>query len=167
MNRKLTDAQISSTFESLRDAGQSVSGRALRAALRQQYGAAGQTGRVFALCRRLRNPAVPESELIAKLRSQMLAAEQDRAQAQEERNRAVERAERSEAREILHQDRWANEIHALRESVEQLKADRVRRQTLEDHVLRLQRELQSLRQRLARYELHTDRPDGEGPPNHS
>jgi molecular chaperone GrpE (heat shock protein) len=95
----------------------------------------------------------------------MVAAEQDRAGAQDERNRAVERAERSEAREILHQDRWANEIHALRESVEQLKAERTQRQRLEDHVLRLQRELQTLRQRLARYELPADRLDAKRTPD--
>jgi hypothetical protein len=165
MNRKLTDAQITRTFELLRDAGQSVSGRALRAALRQQYGAAGKTGRVFALCRKLRDPVLPEPELIAQLRGQMVAAEQDRAGAQDERNRAVERAERSEAREILHQDRWANEIHALRESVEQLKAERTQRQRLEDHVLRLQRELQTLRQRLACYELPADRWDAKRTPD--
>ena len=152
MNRKLTDAQILTTFELLRDAGQSVSGRALRAALRQQYGAAGRTDRVFALCRSLREPTVPEPELIAELRRQMLAAEQDRAAAQDERDRALGRAERSEAREVAHQDRWANEIHTLRESVEQLKGERTRRQTLDDQLMRLQRELQTLRHRLARYE---------------
>jgi molecular chaperone GrpE (heat shock protein) len=53
---------------------------------------------------------------------------------------------------LAHQDRWANEIHTLRESVEQLKGERMRRQSLEEHVLRMQRELQSLRQRLARHE---------------
>jgi uncharacterized protein involved in exopolysaccharide biosynthesis len=62
------------------------------------------------------------------------------------------RAERSEAREVAHQDRWANEIHTLRESVEQLKGERTRRQILDDQLMRLQRELQTLRHRLARYE---------------
>jgi hypothetical protein len=38
------------------------------------------------------------------------------------------RAERSEAREIAHQDRWASEIHILREALEQLKSERARRQ---------------------------------------
>jgi hypothetical protein len=152
MNRKLSDAQITATFESLRSAGQNVSGRALRTALRRRYGAAGKTNRVFALCRTLREPTVPEPELIAQLRHQVQAAEQDRAVAQNERDRAVERAERSEAREVVHQDRWANEIYALRESLEQLKGERTRRQTSEDHLLRLQRELQTLRHRLARHE---------------
>jgi hypothetical protein len=152
MNRKLTDAQITATFQWLRAARSHVSGRALRAALRQQYGASGKTERVFALCRMLREPTVPEPETIAELRRELLAAEQARAAAQDARDRAIGRAERSEARELAHQDRWANEIHTLRESVEQLKGERMRRQSLEDHVLRLQRELQSLRQRLARHE---------------
>jgi hypothetical protein len=166
MNRKLTDAQITSTFELLRNAGQNVSGRALRAALRQQYGAAGKTGRVFAICRRLREPEVPEPERIAQLRGQMMAAEQDRASAQDERDRAIERAERSEAREISHQDRWANEIHALRESVEQLKDERTRRQRLEDHVLGQQQKQQSRRPRRGRDEVPPARSAGHGPPGY-
>jgi hypothetical protein len=159
MNRKLSDAQIVATFESLRLAGASVSGRAVRAALRQQYGATGKTDRVFALCRTLREPPVPELERIAQLQRQLVAAEQGRAVAEGERDLAVARAERSEAREVLHQDRWANEIHTLRESVEQLKAERAQRQVLDTHVLRLQREVQALRQRLAPDATSSDPPD--------
>jgi hypothetical protein len=66
--------------------------------------------------------------------------------------RTIVRARRSEERETAHQDRWAAEIHALRESLERLKGERARRQTLEDQVVRLQRELQALYSRLARYE---------------
>jgi hypothetical protein len=156
MNRKLSDAQIAITFESLRNAGQSVSGRAVRAALRQQFGAAGKTSRVFALCRALRDPPIREPELIVDLRRAVLAAEQATTAVQAERDQALGRAQRSEAREVAHQDRWANEIHALRESLEQLKGERARRQVLEDIVLRLQRELQSLRNQLASLEVHDD-----------
>jgi hypothetical protein len=141
MNRKLTDEQISAAFDSLRNAGQGVSVRALRAALRERYGAAGKTARVYALCRNLRQPPVPEQPLIEDLRRQLLLAEQGL-------SAAIGRAQRSEARELAHQDRWAAEIHTLREAVEQLKGERTRRQALEEQVLRLQRELQALRRRL-------------------
>jgi hypothetical protein len=79
-------------------------------------------------------------------------AEQQALEAQRQLDLARARAERSEDRETAHQDRWASEIHSLRETVEQLKSERVRRQTLEEQVLRLQRELQSLYLRLSRYE---------------
>jgi predicted kinase len=75
------------------------------------------------------------------LRRQLLLAEQGMSE-------AIGRAERSEARELAHQDRWAAEIHTLRAAVEQLKGERTRRQALEEQVLRLQRELQALRRRL-------------------
>jgi hypothetical protein len=149
MNRKLTDAQISAAFVSLRDAGQSVSVRALRAALRERYGASGKTARVYEVCRKLRLPAAPEQPLMEDLRRQFLLAEQRMSAAQLARDEAIGRAERSEARELAHQDRWADEIHTLRAAVEQLKGERARRQALEDQVLRLQRELQALRRRLA------------------
>ena len=61
------------------------------------------------------------------------------------RERAIARAERSEARELAHQDRWANEIYALRENLEQLKGEHARRLAAEGQVLRLQQELQVLR----------------------
>jgi hypothetical protein len=149
MNRKLSDEQITTTFEALRTAGQNISVRAVRAALRERFGAAGKSERVFALCRALRQPAVREPELIEHLRCALLQAEQSRTVAQQERDQALDRAQRSEARELAHQDRWANEIHLLRENVVQLKGERTRRQVLEETVLRLQRELQELQLRLA------------------
>ncbi|HEY6540923.1 MAG TPA: hypothetical protein VIZ18_08305 [Ktedonobacteraceae bacterium] len=69
-----------------------------------------------------------------------------------ERDLALARALRAEERETAHQDRWAAEIHSLRESVEQLKGERARRAVLEEQLVRLQRELQGLYRRLARYE---------------
>ena len=45
MNRKLTDQQIVSTFEALRRTGGTVTGRALRAALRAQFGISSVTAK--------------------------------------------------------------------------------------------------------------------------
>src|ERR1700686_5365174 len=141
VNRKLTDQQIVSTFEALSRTGGTVSGRALRAALRAQFGAAGKTERVFSLCRSLREPRPDEPAAVAELRLRLAQAEEGRAAAEVARDQVLERAERSEAREMSHQDRWANEIHALRETVQQLQGESRRRLALEDQVVRLQREL--------------------------
>lgn len=151
MNHKLTDQQIGQTLEVMRSAGQKITARALRAALRQRYGAVGKTSRIASACEGLRDRG-PEVSIITGLRQQLQDAELGRLAAIEERDRALARAERAEARETAHQDRWAIEIHSLRESVEQLKGERIRRQSLDDQVVRLQRELQVLHRRLAQYE---------------
>jgi hypothetical protein len=155
MNQKLTDHQIEHAAESMRRAGQAVTARALRAVLRERYGVVGRAARLASVCRGLREP-VSDVPTLAGLQRRLEIAEQGRAAAMEERDLALARAERAEARETAHQDRWATEIHSLRESVEQLKGERLRRQTLDDQVVRLQRELQVLHRRLAHY----DEPPG-------
>jgi len=151
MNRKLTDVQIAATAETLRQEGRRVGWRVLQAALTKQYGAAGRTDRLRAICRASHEP-VDEHSLTTELRRQAEEGEQRCLEAQQQRDQALSRAQRSEQRETAHQDRWAAEIHALREAVEQLRGERARRQSLEDQVVRLQRELQGLYGRLARFE---------------
>jgi hypothetical protein len=151
MNQKLTDQQIGQTLEAMRCAGQKITGRALRAALRERYGVVGKTGRLASACRVVREPVL-DASIVTELKLRLQDAEFGRIAAVEERDQALARAERAEARETAHQDRWATEIHSLRESVEQLKGERLRRQTLDDQVVRLQRELQVLHRRLAHYE---------------
>jgi hypothetical protein len=121
VNRKLTDQQIVSTLEALSATGMPVSGRALRAALRAQFGAVGKTERVFALCRSRRGSDEPASA--CELHARLEEAEQGRAAAEVAREQALQRVERSEAREMAHQDRWANEIYALRQTVQQLQGE--------------------------------------------
>jgi hypothetical protein len=134
VNRKLTDQQIASTFEALRRTGVAVSGRSLRAALRQQFGAAGKTDRVFALCRALQAPGGDE---ISELRRRLEEAERGRAAAELARDQALERAVRAEAREMAHQDRWANEIYTLRQRVRQLQGEGERRLLFQPNVHRV------------------------------
>jgi len=50
MNQKLTDQQIGQTVEAMRCAGQKITGRALRAALRERYGVVGKTDRLASAC---------------------------------------------------------------------------------------------------------------------
>lgn len=151
MNRKLTDEQISAALADLRSRGEPVGWRRLQALLTAEYGASGRTDRLRAACRAER-PAASGDSVSLTWQRRLADAEQQALEAQRQLDLALARAERSEDRETAHQDRWASEIHSLRETVEQLKSERVRRQTLEEQVLRLQRELQSLYLRLSRYE---------------
>jgi hypothetical protein len=151
VNRKLTDEQIFAAVSLLRSRGERVGWRRLQALLTTEYGVAGRTDRLREACRTVarmgEEGAVPPTW-------QLRLAEADRQtlEARRERDLALARAARSEERETAHQDRWASEIHSLRETVERLKAERVRRQHLEEQVLRMQRELQSLYARLSRHE---------------
>jgi hypothetical protein len=147
MNRKLSDQQIRSTYESLSRCGELVSGRTLRMALRTKFGASGKTARVFAICRSLQRPAISEPADIAALRRELEAAERGRAHAEQERDQALARAVLSEERELAHQDRWANQIYELRQQMESLRGEGARRRALEEQVARLMRELQGLRPR--------------------
>ncbi len=159
MNRKLSDEQIEAAWRSLRRTGVPVSGRALRAQLRRRFGAAGRTDRVFSLCRTLEAAAVLEQGAGGEYRDRATPAGAEPTWAadgkaegtlREERDRALERARRSEAREIAHQDRWAEEVHALRCEVKGLRTERARRRLLEGQVLQLSSEVHRLRERLAR-----------------
>lgn len=149
MNRKLTDEQILAAASALRGKGEPVGWRRLQALLNAEYGVAGRTDRLRAACRATK-PMAGESSPTWRLR--MADAEQQTLEVRRQLDLALARAARSEERETAHQDRWASEIHSLRETVEQLKSERIRRQNLEEQVLRLQREVQSLYLRLSRYE---------------
>ena len=151
MNRKLTDAQITSAIEQLRRQGRHTGWRSVQALLRAQYGIAGRTDRLRSACRVIRAPPA-EHPMFVELRRRAEEGERLTWEAQQARDQALARALRSEERETAHQDRWAAEIHALRGTVEQLKGECVRRRNLEEQVVRLQRELQSAYSRLARYE---------------
>jgi hypothetical protein len=149
VRQKLTDAQIAAAAESLRQHGYPVSWRSLQAQLVSQYRAAGRTDRLRSACRILHRGIVRASD---QSEAQQTASGQRLQDVLRERDLALARALRAEERETAHQDRWAAEIHSLRESVEQLKGERARRAVLEEQLVRLQRELQGLYRRLARYE---------------
>lgn len=151
MNRKLTDEQITAAVAELHGRGEPIGWRRLQALLTAEYGVAGRTDRLRAACRAMK-PTAAENAASPSWQRRLADAEQQTLEATRQRDLALARAARSEERETAHQDRWASEIHSLRETVEQLKSERVRRQNLEEQVLRLQREVQSLYLRLSRYE---------------
>ena len=107
MPPKLTDAQIEMLCRDLLAREAAPSGRLLRRALRDRYGAVGRTDRVYAIWRRL---AIGENVLGA-------VTDAERHRWTVRIAAAEERARLAEEREITHQDRWAGEVHALREQL--------------------------------------------------
>jgi hypothetical protein len=137
------DHHIRDTCRELMAAGR-VSGRALRRALRERYGAAGKTDRVFQVWReeteRKSEGARPQLPAdIAELQRRLIAA----AEAAKEN---LARAERAELREQAHQDRWAVEVDRLRQEVQAQPRYAAEIRALQERVLRLTVELHAERQ---------------------
>jgi hypothetical protein len=127
MNQKLTDDELTRACLELLSQRPSVSCRRLRILLRERFGCACRTDRVYAVWRSIRaeietrySAAAPPlldqdlkqaRERVATLETALLDAE----------NRAL----RAEERERAHQDRWAAEIHELRQQLQQSRQWRV------------------------------------------
>lgn len=107
MPQKLTDAQMEIVCREVLTREAMPSGRLLRRALRERYGAAGRTERVFAIWRRISRGQPEEAPVTDAERRRWLA----RIAAAEERVR------RAEERETMHQDKWAAEVYELREQL--------------------------------------------------
>ena len=107
MPLRLTDAQIEQVCRELLARESAPSGRFLRRALHERYGAVGRTDRIYAIWRRLNargTPSIPVTDAERRRWMVRIAAAEDRARLAEER-------------ETEHQDRWANEVHELREQL--------------------------------------------------
>lgn len=147
MNRQLADHRIRSTCRELIAGGGQVTGRALRRALRERFGAVGRTARVFQILREealaSSTPTVPSD--LADLKSRLQVAEAAAAE-----NQA--RAERAEYREQAHQEHWAMEIDRLREQLRAQPTYAAEIRELQSQVLRLSAELQAARSQLAQPE---------------
>jgi predicted RNase H-like nuclease (RuvC/YqgF family) len=146
MNRPLMvlDHHIRDTCRELMAAGGRVSGRALRRALRERYGAAGKTDRVFQVWREeteskseAARPRLPTD--IAELQRRLIVAE-------EAAKENLARAERAELREQAHQDRWAMEVDRLRQEVRAQPRYAAEIRALQERVFRLTVELHAERQ---------------------
>jgi hypothetical protein len=147
MNQQLADHRIRSTCRELIASGGQVTGRALRRALRERFGAVGRTARVFQILREealaSSRPAVPSD--LADLKRRLQIAEAAAAE-----NQA--RAERAEYREQAHQEHWAMEIDRLREQLRAQPTYAAEIRELQSQVLRLSAELQAARSLLAQRE---------------
>lgn len=130
MNRKLTDQAILETAVALR-ASAPVTGRRLRRALAERYGARGDVARVYRLLH-LVEPATGEGSAngsraeqdtaLAAMAERLDVAERERMAAVAAAEQAAERARLAEHREQVHQDKWAIEVDRLRT---ELKASRL------------------------------------------
>jgi hypothetical protein len=146
MALKLTDRQIETLCLEVLAREEAPSGRLLRRALRERYGAVGRTDRVYAVWRQLirgeNAPGVVTDEERNRWAARIAAAEQ--------------RARLAEEREIKHQDRWASEVYELREQL------RGRQGTLasgvsHDAYLRVHQELLRVRSELEQLRRETGR----------
>jgi hypothetical protein len=147
MTARLTDRQIEMLCREVLAREKTPSGRSLRRALRERYGAVGRTDRVYAIWRSLAGGESEQSAVTDAERHRWMA----RIAAAEERVRLAEE------REIKHQDRWANELYELREQL------RTRQGTLatgvsHDVYRRVHQELLQVRGELERLKQETGRP---------
>ncbi len=143
MNLRLTEHRIRSTCRELLNGEARVSGRAVRRALRDRFGAVGKTARVFQIWQQevqalAAEPASTGATDRAQLQMKLFAAEAAAAEAQA-------RAERAEFREQAHQDKWAMEIDGLREQLRAQPKYAAQIRALQEQVLRLTVELQAAR----------------------
>jgi hypothetical protein len=117
MNRRLSEFQIRTTCRELVLRDSNLSGRQLRRELKDRFGSAGKTERVFQVWREetqaLQKADAPSNLPIdvAELQRRLQAAEAAAAE-------SLQRAEVAEYRERAHQDHWAMEIDRLKQRLE-------------------------------------------------
>ncbi len=107
-----SDADLAALIAELSARGGKPTGTALRRELKSRFGTRCGTQRIYRLLNSPSSPAASDTRQEPSERIAALAAERDA---------ALARAELSEFRERAHQDKWANEIHDLRQEVARLK----------------------------------------------
>ena len=121
MNRRLTEIQIRRVCVEMLARDPDVSGRKVRGALLDRFGAVGKTERVFKVWRqeacKARLAAVTES-LPADIRELQERVKQAEAAAAQN----LARAELAEYRERAHQDHWALEIDRVKRDFEEFRS---------------------------------------------
>lgn len=124
MNRRLTEFQIRNTCRQLLTRDANLTGRQLRRALKDRFGAVGKTERVFDLWREetqktqiaIAAAALPTD--VAELQRRLRIAEATAAE-------NLKRAELAEYRERAHQDHWAMEIDQLKQQLQSQRESEV------------------------------------------
>lgn len=151
MNRRLSDEQLTHACGELLRREPAATVRQLRADLRARFGAVGKSTRLLATWQSLQPPVSTGADaLVWEQRCREL--ERERAHLCALMASLEQRTVRSEAREVAQQDHWANQIHALREELEALRAQRGQRRGLDQVVEELRRERQRLMNRVAELE---------------
>jgi len=144
---RLPDATIISLIEELRAQHVVLTGTRLREELQARHGTPGGVTRIYRLLHRA--TSAPPTPAAAAVPNDMTS---DVAELQAELAAALERARLAEHREEAHQDRWAVEIHRLREEAHGYRDAAHRLRVLEQDVLDRSRELASAYLRIAELE---------------
>ena len=144
MNRRLSERRIRNTCRELLAERGKLSGRQLRRVLKERYGAAGKTERIFQIWREETGQGATVVPAIGarEMEERMVAAESQAAE-------NLARAERAEYREQAHQDHWAMEVDRLRQSAMAQAGSPAVIRSLQEQVLRLTAELNAARALLA------------------
>jgi hypothetical protein len=140
---RLPDATILSLIEELRTQHAVLTGTRLREELQARHGSPGGVSRLYRLLRQATQPPPAPAPIPSP------ALPTDVAALQAELAAALERAHLAEHREEAHQDRWAAEIHRLREEARGFRDASHRLRVLEQDVLDRSRELASAYLRIA------------------
>lgn len=145
---RLSDADIRAVITDLERQQGRASGAAVRAELHRRHGARGGVARIYRLLDEARRGARHEESLsladrVRELEQQLAAM--------------TERAERAEHRELVHQDRAAVEIHALREKLREREVGNRTQGVQHEQFMRAFREVVALRKRVAELEAREAR----------
>jgi hypothetical protein len=128
VNQKLTDDELTRACLDLLSQRPSLSCRRLRTLLRERFGCACRTDRVYAVWRSIRDEIESRYSGAAEpslLDQELIEARERIATLERELIDAENRALRAEERERAHQDRWAAEIHELRQQLQHSRQWRV------------------------------------------
>jgi hypothetical protein len=145
---RLPDATILELIDELRAQHAVLTGTRLREELQARHGSPCGVSRIYRLLHQAAQPTRPPDPsptLPSNLKT-------DVAELQAELAAALERARLAEHREEAHQDRWAGEIHRLREEAHGYRDASHRLRVLEQDVLDRSRELASAYLRIAELE---------------
>lgn len=120
---RISDAVIRKLTQELRPQHRKITGLLIRSELRRRYGHPGGVSRIYRILKeeqssKTTHPSepIPSSSALHELQATIT-------QLRKELTETTARAERAEHREQVHQDKWALEIHELREEVRRLGGD--------------------------------------------
>ena len=140
---RLPDQDILALIEELRGRHAVLTGTRLREELERRHGLRGGVTRIYRLLRSATAPAAPATPTLPE------TLPTDLQSLRIELAAALERAALAEHREQAHQDRWASEIHELREQARAFREAAHRLPHLEREVQDRSRELAAAYHRIA------------------
>ena len=147
---RLPDGTILQLIGELRGQHPVLTGTRVREELARRHGTPGGVARIYRLLHQV--PAPKPAPSPTALPPPTPAIDQDLADLQAQLAAALERARLAEHREEAHQDRWAAEIHRLREETRGFHDASHRLRVLEQDVLDRSRELASAYLRITELE---------------